>query len=117
MMHGRRVFRVVNGLHGERFSPASLARTLTEHDWTTCSGFRIGNLVFLNDATSADGAQEYAVFDELIGKQIESLTVGWMKADKLEAWIVAALAGHRGVDPWGTLPSLAHPEGSCHACA
>jgi hypothetical protein len=51
--------------------------------WTLCSAFRVGSLTLFNDATSEDGAQEYAVFRE--GVQVESLTCSWMKPDALAA--------------------------------
>ena len=41
--------------------PQELARMLTEHAWCLCTGFQIAGYLFLNDATSEDGAQEYAV--------------------------------------------------------
>jgi len=118
MMHKSRVFRVSDiRVPGETFSPASLARALTERSWCLCNGFRIGRLVFLNDSTGEDSAQEFAVFDEKIGKQVESLTCSWMKKEELEPMIVKLLAGEGGCEPWGVMPSLAHPEGSCPRCA
>lgn len=119
MMHKNRVFRVVDSLRGNPpFTAAELARVLTEHDWCLCNGFRIGHLVFLNDSTGPDGAQEYAVFNETTGTQLESFTVSWMVAAKLKEAIEKLLAGtYEYVDPWGSLPSLAHPEGSCAHCA
>lgn len=118
MMHKKRVYRVVDKLYGQPFStPAELARILTEHDWCTCNGFRLGHLVFLNDSTGPDGAQEYAVFDERSGKQIESLTVSWMKTDALTKTIERLLS-EGTPDTWQSgLPSFNHPEGSCYACA
>lgn len=118
-MHKNRVFRVVDSMRGNPpFTAGELARILTEQDWTTCSGFRIGPLVFLNDSTGPDGAQEYAVFHEPSGRQIESLTVSWMGTEKLKDCIERMLAGtYEGVEPWGTMPSLLHPEGYCSRCA
>ncbi len=117
MMHNRRVFRVVENHYSA--SPEALAKTLTEHDWCTCNGFRLGPLAFLNDSTSADGAQEYAVYDTRTGHQIESLTVSWMTAERLEACIrrLLSLAPHEVFEMGAGMPSFAHPEGSCHACA
>ena len=42
-------------------TPEELAEKLTEHSWCICTGFEIQGYLFLNDATSEDGAQEYAV--------------------------------------------------------
>ena len=58
-----------------------LAHNLTQRVWTGCTGFNLNDVFYLNDATSADGAQEYAVViqkgDDFI--QLESVTFGWMK--------------------------------------
>jgi len=116
-MHKQRIFKVSDVFRGESLSPATLARALVQHSWTLCSGFRIGHLLFLNDATSEDGAQEYAVFDERLGKQVESLTCSWFEEEDLERAIVKLLAGEGGCEPWGATPSLAHAEGSCTRCA
>ena len=56
-----------------------LAELLFNHSWCLCSGFQVGNYLFLNDATSEDGAQEYGVI--LDGFQIESLTVSWVESE------------------------------------
>lgn len=57
MMHKGRIYGepAVIGSAGE------LAEKLTQYDWTTCSAWKLGPLLFLNDATGGDGAQEYAV--------------------------------------------------------
>jgi hypothetical protein len=113
MMHKRRVYKV-----SDRATDAGvLADLLTRHDWCTCNGFRLGHLLFLNDSTGPDGAQEYAVFDERSGKQIESLTVSWMTPEKLAAAIDRLMA-EGTPDTWQEgMPSLNHPEGCCYACA
>lgn len=43
-------------------SAEELAEKLTEMTWCGCSGFRLGGYLWLNDATSPDGAQEFAVY-------------------------------------------------------
>ena len=71
--------------------PEEFAQKLTKYTWTGCTAFEHGGYLFLNDVTSADGAQEYAVFkkhgpsSKLV--QIESITFGWMNADKALATI------------------------------
>lgn len=77
MLHKRRRFGV-----SEVQSAEELAKKLTEHSWTCCTGFAFSGLLFLNDATSPDGAQEYAVVNEDTLEQIESVTFGWMKRDE-----------------------------------
>ncbi len=121
MMHKSRVFQVAERVHGQLYStPGELARLLTEHTWCPCNGFKLDHFLFLNDSTGPDGAQEYAVFDTRIGKQIESLTVSWMTAGELESCIrhlMSDVDEELRVEPFGTLPSLEHPKGSCYACA
>jgi len=114
MMHRRRVFQVTDKYD----TPASLAAVLAGRTWTLCSGFKVAHLLFLNDSTGEDGAQEYAVFDTLTGLQIESLTVGWMTGDELEKTILNLLKPDSGCrDMTSPVPSLAHPVGDfCHAC-
>ena len=61
-----------------------LASKLTAMTWCCCNGFSVrghSEYLWLNDATSADGAQEYAVIKRH-GKQgqpmqIESITFSW----------------------------------------
>ena len=75
MMHDKRVFLVT-----EVSSVEELADKLTNYTWTCCTGWRLGKLLFLNDATCADGAQEYAVIlDGAEQFQIESITFSWCK--------------------------------------
>lgn len=52
-----------------------LAEKLTANTWTLCTGWEHAGLWYLNDSTSEDGAQEYAVIYH--GHQIESVTFGW----------------------------------------
>lgn len=92
MMHDNRAFVVYDAP-----SAPWLAHALTQRTWTTCQGFRYGGVVFLNDSTSADGAQEYAIYDERARLQIESITFGWCDEAKALDY-VQRLA-------WGTLRS------------
>src|SRR5690554_530849 len=55
MLHSNRIWVVVESEGAER-----LAHQLTQYTWCGCNGFRLNNYVFVNDSTSADGAQEYA---------------------------------------------------------
>ena len=80
-------------------TPEELAQKVTEMTWCCCNGFRIEgtDYLFLNDATSADGAQEYgAVKGSLDGPpwlQVESLTFGWCTYEKALDLIRKVLAG------------------------
>lgn len=73
-----------------------LAENLTEHTWTLCTGFRARHakrtLLFLNDSTSADGAQEYTVLNE-DGRQVESITLGWCTREEALKHLQDLVAG------------------------
>lgn len=75
MLHSNRIWVVVDAESTEWF-----VQRLTQYTWCGCNGFRLSNYVFVNDSTSADGAQEYAVLrpDKSDYVQIESLTFSWM---------------------------------------
>jgi hypothetical protein len=99
-----------------------LALKLTQYVWTGCTGFRLtdADLLFLNDSFSADGAQEYAVVVESTGRQVESVTFGWMSEARALALLRRYLA-EKPDEPFGTIDSsrwqpAAHPE-RCHLCA
>lgn len=95
-------------------SADELAETLTQHDWCGCAGFRLGDLLFLNDSSGGDGAQEYGVFRN--GRQIETITFGWCTREKALGYIERLLAGD-GCEPWADLPRIDHPAGPCTWCA
>lgn len=87
-------------------------------------GFRLGDYLFLNDATHEDAAQEFAVLKDLGGgryRQIESWTVSWMEYDSLVQHVAYCLAGNLDDLKWGfsVAPRLQTPEehGRCHFCA
>lgn len=76
-------------MHKDRFWSVSsprdeheLARDLTEGLWTLCTGFRYGGYLYLNDSTSEDAMQEYAVVRERDLVQVESITVTRMTMDR-----------------------------------
>lgn len=84
---------------------AALADKLSRYSWTLCTGFRLGDLLFLNDATSADGAQEYAVLRATPNAdgthtQIESITCSWLATPQL----CSLLRGLYGLDPLEPAP-------------
>jgi len=120
-MHTRRCFQVtlVAGLD-------DLAEKLADHTWTLCTAFQYRSLL-LNDATSEDGAQEFAVFripeqfvDGTIPSgtylQIESITVSWMGAGRLRSYL-DELAGGGGVDCGVVHLRLDHGIDPCRFCA
>ena len=74
-----------------------LATKLSNVTWTCCQAFVLKGYIFANDATSADGAQEYAILRatqdclELI--QIESITFSWCTEERALELIKAVCAG------------------------
>ena len=72
-----------------------LATKLTEQTWTLCTAFELQGYIFLNDSTSEDGAQEYAVVksqgDSFL--QLESVTFGWMNRESALDFIRKTVAG------------------------
>jgi len=92
MLHSDRVWCVVPVASAE-----DLARKLTTTTWCCCQGFELEGYLFLNDATSADGAQEYAVLKRDGGNgspvQIESITFGWCDETLALTYIRETLAG------------------------
>ena len=91
MLHSRRVWMTVPIASAEE-----LAEKLSQHTWTGCTGFELGGYLFLNDATCADGAQEYAVVKPLHDgrfEQIESITFSWCSQERALDLIRNVLAG------------------------
>ncbi|MBX3412583.1 MAG: hypothetical protein KF708_07840 [Pirellulales bacterium] len=92
--------------------------------WTGCSAFSVGGYFFLNDATCADGAQEYAVVRQLADgryEQIESITFSWCSPQSGLELIQRVLAGEFDQADYRreVQPRLQTPEqhGRCHLCA
>jgi len=113
MFHSRRRFSVADVTSAEE-----LATKLTEHVWTLCTGFRFGGHLYLNDALSPDGAQEYAIVRESDRVQVESITFGWCTHDRALRHIENITAG-RCHESYGLVanpiePSISH---RCPACA
>ena len=77
----------------------TLARMLTGRTHTLCSAFSVAgreDYVFLNDATSEDGAGEWAALKRLPDGsflQVESITFSWMTEDQARTIIGDVLAG------------------------
>jgi hypothetical protein len=82
MMHKKRIFSVAPVETAEE-----LADKLTKYSWCLCNGFKLGELLFLNDSTSEDGAQEFGVVIDTDRKQIESITFGWCTTEKALEYI------------------------------
>lgn len=95
-----------------------LCRILTSRTMTCCTAFRFGRFLFLNDATSEDGAQEYAVLrpEGSAWLQVESITFSWIS----QADAVQRLKEVMGGDevPMGTWRPNIEPydRHSCQLC-
>lgn len=118
MLHRNRIWSVATLETAE-----TLAEHLTQHTWCCCNGFRLGEYLFVNDATCADGAQEYAALkpcgDNYV--QIESLTFSWMNYERALEIIREVLAGHFDQERYGLVANarIQTPaqHGRCHHCA
>jgi hypothetical protein len=107
-------------------TPEALASNLATRSWCCCAGFEIGQYVFLNDATSEDGAQEYAVLKKPTKEgelyvQIESVTASWINEERLLEFICRTLAGENDQVDWAIPVSprieSAEQHERCHLCA
>lgn len=104
-------------------SPEWLAEALTQSTWCGCQGFALGKYRFVNDATCADGAQEYAVLraegDGYV--QIESLTFSWMNTERALQLIRRVLAGDYDTERYGFIPThqlqIPAQHGICSLCS
>lgn len=107
-------------------SPEELARTLTEYTMCCCNAFELAGYLFLNDSTSPDGAQEYAVLKKADAPdapclQIESITFGWCDYEKGLQYVRDILSGHYDESQFvrAVQPRLESPaeHGRCGHCA
>ena len=84
MIHKDRTFNIKTCSADEMIADFQHTRS-----WTLCSGWRVGDTLYLNDSFSEDGAQEYAVIrvmpDSAI--QFDSVTFGWMTPERIAAYI------------------------------
>jgi len=118
MLHSKRIWSVVPAPSAEW-----LAEQLTQCTYCGCNGFRLGEYLFVNDATCADGAQEYGVLrpagDHFV--QIESLTFSWMTGTQALDIIRRILAGEFDHEQYGTIDrrrlETSEEHGRCHLCA
>ncbi|MCA9086603.1 MAG: hypothetical protein KDA81_21245 [Planctomycetaceae bacterium] len=123
MLHNNRSWCVA-----EVASAEELAEKLTKSTWCCCQAFRIvghPKYLWLNDSTSEDGAQEFAVLCQNIDTgeqlQIESVTFGWCDHDRALQYIQDTLNGQDDHNDWAihVTPVLQSPQehGRCRHCA
>ncbi len=116
MVHERRRFSVA-----DIPTPEELAHNLTHMTWCACNGFRLsspsGDILFLNDSFSENGAQEFAVARG--GRQIESITFSWCSEARALEFIKQLQAGTLGDDYGPCAPVIESPavHGRCGLCA
>ncbi len=81
MIHTDRVFGVM-----AIPNISTLANQLFHYTWTGCTGYQLGDYLFLNDSFTPYGAQEFAVFriTDLDYVQIESITIWTSNEEHLE---------------------------------
>jgi hypothetical protein len=123
-MHDKRRWGV-----GPAASVEELARKLTSSTWCLCTGFYVvghEEYLFVNDATSEDGAGEYGILKGRIGSakylQIESITFSWCSEMEAVAYIQQAITGQMDDSDFkATLPQLRvqtlDEHGRCGLCA
>ena len=123
MLHVDRVWCL-----SEVASAEELAESLTNTTWCCCQAFQIAGqprYVWLNDSTSEDGAQEYAVCHLGLAKgdirQVESITFGWCADERALEFIRATLNGEDDDNEWArsVTANIQTPEehGRCGLCA
>ena len=105
-------------------SAEDLARKLAETTWCGCTAFTLDGYLWLNDATSPDSAQEYAVLRRVDGGsylQIESITFSWCNVRETSQYIQRTLRGEDDRNEWArpVQPTLqtAAEHGRCPHCA
>lgn len=92
----------------------AFAQELADHTHVCCQGFRYRNLTLLNDATSEDGVQEFAVIRD--DHHIDYLNCSWNDAEQVARLLEFHLSRN---DPGYAEPTslLPHPVGDCPLCA
>jgi len=100
-----------------------LADKLLTATWCLCTAFRLDghdDTLFLNDSTSPDGIQEYAVVRHIEGAwyQVESISFGWIdNPEKAARHIATAISG--GYDAHKQDPEALRfhgPQQPCDSC-
>lgn len=123
MLHKNRIWCV-----SPKDTPEEVADLLTRTTWTLCTAFELSGYLFLNDSTSEDGAQEYAVVKRPTDpdgqfRQVESITFGWCDPTKALDYVRRILAGDFDASDFAAVvsPRLETPDEHraryCHACA
>lgn len=98
-----------------------LAEKLTEHTWTLCTAFENAGYLYLNDATSGDGAGEFAVLKRLPDGtflEVASITFSWCTREKALRYIQDVAAGKFDEEGRPVRPRIDDTPGHrCDFCA
>lgn len=100
-------------------SAEDLAEKLTEHTWTLCTAFQHRDYLYLNDSTSEDGAQEYAIVKnhKSTYRQIESITFGWCSREKALEYVNDISQGKYDNEGYEVTPRIDGEGHLCQLCA
>jgi hypothetical protein len=98
----------------------TLANNLFHYSWSRCTGYQLGNYLFLNDSLSNDGVQEVAVFKqiELDCIQIETITISNWQFNEyhLELVLIAAMESENNMGVYNHLKLSDISEQLCDLC-
>lgn len=122
MMHTRRRWSL-----SEVPDSKALAKMLSSYTYSCCTAFVVVDhpeYLFLNDATSPSGAQEYAVVRGGLGApyhvQVESITFDWCTTPRAYRYIEETLRGRYDLAAWAlpvhVLVELAVDHTECRHC-
>jgi len=112
-MHERRVWGEPVEVTLDEF-----ADKVTRFTWTNCTAWRVGEYVFVNDATGGDGGQEYAVLkQDRAGDwwQVESWTCSWMDVEDVRKHF--GRLAERAPMHWRRVEPRFEKHTSCAYCA
>lgn len=118
MLHRNRIWQLSSVSTAEE-----LAHKLTQYTWTCCTAISFGGYLFANDATSADGAQEYAILKPSAAGalvQVESITFSWCSEPKALELIRRITSGAFDSDCYGMISpdrfQTSQEHGYCDLC-
>jgi hypothetical protein len=109
-------------------TPEELAKRLVEESWCCCAAFAVQgheDYLFLNDATSEDGAAEFGEvkggIDATKRRQIESITFSWCTIPQALAHIERTIRGEYDTGafdvPLNVTVETPRTHGTCPLCA
>ncbi len=80
-----------------------LAKRLTSHIVTLCTGYRHRGYFYLNDAIHEEGAGEYAIVRESDLRQVESITFSWCTVEQALGYIQEVSSGTYDGENYGSI--------------